>query len=194
MLPASGCSYRPGGRGGTVLTMTTTPVGGLGPAIAAERESVEAEIAGGTLLTAFAATTERHGGTEAYRWRRDGQWRTLTYTGLRDRVREAALGLAAVGLRRGDFAVIWSRNRPEANIADMAVMHAGGVPVFLYNTLAPSQAAYVAGHCEATMAIVEDRGFLTRLEAVRAQLPRLRRVVLIDGEPGPGEDWLIAWD
>ena len=87
-----------------------------------------------------------------------------------------------------------SHNRPEANIADMAVMHARGVPVFLYNTLAPGQAAYIAGHCEATVAIVEDRGFLARMEAVRAQLPRLRRVVLIDGEPDPGEDWLIAWD
>jgi hypothetical protein len=32
----------------------------------------------------------------------------------------------------------------------MAVMHARGVPVFLYNTLAPGQAAYIAGHCEAT--------------------------------------------
>jgi len=177
-----------------VVTMTTTQEGGLGPAVAAERESIEAEIAGGTLLTAFAATTGRHGGTEAYRWRQDGQWRTLTYAGLRGRVREAALGLAAIGLRPGDFAVIWSRNRPEANIADLAVMHAGGVPVFLYNTLAPGQAAYIAGHCAATVAIVEDRGFLARLAAVRPQLPRLRQVVLIDGEPGPGEDWLIAWD
>jgi long-chain acyl-CoA synthetase len=174
--------------------MTTTHEGDLGPAIAAERESIEAEIAGGTLLTAFAETAEHHGGTEAYRWRRDGEWRSLSYAGLRDQVRDAALGLAAAGLRPGEFAVLWSRNRPEANIADLAVMHARGVPVFLYNTLAPEQAAYIAGHCEATVAIVEDRGFLARLEAVRAQLPRLRRVVLIDGEPGPGEDWLITWD
>jgi hypothetical protein len=48
--------------------------------------------------------------------------------------------------------------------------------------------------CEATVAIVEDRGFLARLEAVQSHLPQLRRVVLIDGGPGPSEDWLIAWD
>lgn len=174
--------------------MTTTHAGDLGPAIAAERESIEAEIADGTLLTAFAETARRHGGTAAYQWRGGGEWRTLTYAGLRDQVRDASPGLAAVGLRPGEFAVLWSRNRPEANIADMAVMHARGVPVFLYNTLAPGQAAYIAGHCEATVAIVEDRGFLARLDAVRAQLPLLQRVVLIDGKPGPGEDWLVAWD
>ena len=177
-----------------MVTMTTTHAGDLEPATAAERESIEAEIAGSTLLTAFAETAERHGGTDAYRWRQDGEWHTLTYAGLRGQVRDTTLGLAAIGLRPGDFAVIWSRNRPEANIADMAVMHARGVPVFLYNTLAPGQAAYIAGHCEATVAIVEDRSFLARLEAVRSQLPQLRRVVLIDGEPDPGEDWLIAWD
>src|SRR5215470_7740804 len=177
-----------------VMTMATAQALDRQAAVIAERESIEAEIAGGTLLTAFAETAERHGGTEAYCWRQDGEWRTLTYAGLRGRVRDAALGLAAVGLRPGDFAVIWSRNRPEANIADMAVMHARGVPVFLYNTLAPGQAAYVAGHCEASVAIVEDRGFVARLEAVRSQLPRLRQVVLIDGGAGPGGDWLIGWD
>jgi long-chain acyl-CoA synthetase len=155
--------------------MTTTHAGDLGPAIAAERESIEAEIADGTLLTAFAETARRHGDTKAYRWHQDGEWRTMTYAGLRDQVRDASLGLAAVGLRPGEFAVLWSRNRPEANIADMAVMHARGVPVFLYNTLAPGQAAYIAGHCEATVAIVEDRGFLARLNAVRAQLPLQQR-------------------
>jgi hypothetical protein len=36
--------------------MTTTHAGDLGPAVAAERESSEAEIADGTLLTAFAET------------------------------------------------------------------------------------------------------------------------------------------
>ena len=166
--------------------MTTTHAGDLGPAIAAERESIEAEIADGTLLTAFAETARRHGDRNAYRWYRDGEWRTLSYAGLRDQVRDASLGLAAIGLRPGEFAVLWSRNRPEANIADMAVMHARGVPVFLYNTLGPGQAAYIAGHCEAIVAIVEDRGFLARLDAVRAQLPLLQRVVLIDGKPGPG--------
>jgi long-chain acyl-CoA synthetase len=177
----------------TVVTMTTAHVRDPGPVIAA-REAIEAEIAGGTLLSAFAETAERHADTEAYRWHRDGEWRSLTYAGLRRQVRDAALGLAAIGAGPGEFAVIWSRNRPEANIADLAVMHARGVPVFLYNALAPGQAAYIAGHCEATVAIVEDRGFLARLQAVRTQLPNLRRVVLIDDEPRPGEDWLIAWD
>jgi long-chain acyl-CoA synthetase len=51
----------------------------------------------------------------------------------------------------------------------------------LYNTLAPEQAAYIAGHCAATVAIVADLGYLEKLLAVRDQLPRLRHVILIEG-------------
>ena len=43
-------------------------------------------------------------------------------------------------------------------IADYAVMHARGIPVFIYNTVSAEQAAYVAERCEATMAIVDQRG------------------------------------
>ena len=42
-----------------MVTMTATHAGDLEPATAAERESIEAEIAGSTLLTAFAETAER---------------------------------------------------------------------------------------------------------------------------------------
>ncbi len=41
----------------------------------------------------------------AHQWLEDGQWRSLTYRQVHDQVRDAALGLAAIGLRPGDFAV-----------------------------------------------------------------------------------------
>ncbi len=165
-----------------------------GRPVTGEREAIEAALGGTTLLTAFAETARQWAGTQAYRWRDGAGWHSLTYGELRERVRDLALGLHALGFGAGEFALIWSRNRPEPNIADLAVMHARGVPVFLYNTLVPEQAAYIGGHCEATVAIIEDRAFLAKLEQVRPQLPHLRRVILIEGEPGPGENWLVSWD
>jgi long-chain acyl-CoA synthetase len=174
--------------------MTTSPADRGARQIAAERDAIEAGIAGGTLLTAFAETARRWAGVEALRWRDGAAWHSRTYGELRQQVHDLTLGLHALGFAAGEFAVIWSRNRPEPTIADMAVMHARGVPVSFYTTLAPEQAAYIAGHCEATLAIVEDRGFLARLEKVRPQLPHLRRVILVEGEAGPGEDWLVPWE
>jgi long-chain acyl-CoA synthetase len=171
-----------------MVRMTTTERY-LTPAdILAVRAEIEAEIAGTTLLTAYAETVADAGETEAHRWLDDGQWRSLTYRQVHQQVRDLALGLGQIGFQPGEFAVVWSRNRSEATIADYAVMHARGVPVFIYNTVSAEQAAYIAGHCEASVAIVE-REFLPKLLSVRDQLPKLRQVILIDGEADGAVGW-----
>jgi long-chain acyl-CoA synthetase len=161
-----------------MIAMTFADWSGVPEDVAAARSEIEAEIAGSTLLTAFAETAAQVPDVVAHRWQADGEWRSLTYRQLHDQVRDAALGLAAAGLRPGEFAAIWSRNRSEATIADYAVMHARGVPVFIYPTVAPEQAADIIGHCEATVVIVE-REFLPVLASVQGRLPQLRALVVL---------------
>jgi long-chain acyl-CoA synthetase len=169
-----------------MIAMTFSDWSGVPEDVAAARSSIESEIAGSTLLTAYAETVARAPDVEAHKWlRRPGEWQTLTYRQVYDRVRDAALGLAATGLRPGEFAAIWSRNRSEATIADYAVMHARGVPVFIYPTIAPEQAADLIGHCEATVVIVE-REFLPVLDSIRAKLPMLRALVVLGDAPAGG--------
>ena len=134
-----------------MFAMTFTDWSGVPEDVAAARAEIEAEIAGSTLLTEFAETVAQAPGVVAHRWQADGEWRSLTYRQLHEQVRDAALGLVAAGLRPGEFAAVWSRNRSEATIADYAVMHASGVPVFIYPTVAPEQAADIIGHCAATV-------------------------------------------
>jgi len=168
--------------------MTTTDRSGTPAEIAAERAAIEAEIAGSTLLTAYAETVEAGRDVDAHRWLEDGQWRSLTYREVHEQVRDLALGLGVIGFSPGEFAVIWSRNRSAATVADYAVMHARGVPVFIYNTVTAEQAAYIAGHCEASVAIVE-REFLGKLTSVWDQLPKLRQIILIDGDADNAIGW-----
>ncbi len=86
-----------------------------------------------------------------------------------------------------------SRNRPELVIADLGVLHAQGVPVSLYNTLAPEQVQYITAHSDAVVAFVEDAGFLAKFEAVREQLPKLRMVVVIDPKGIELGAWTTSW-
>ena len=162
--------------------------------VAAARAEIDAEVQGRTLPGTFAETAARLADAEALRWRDGGAWRSLTWRQYRQAVAEVTLGLRTLGFGPGQFLLLWSRNRPEPQVADLAALHAGGCPVSLYNTLAPEQAAYIANHSEATLAVVEDRSFLDRLRAVRDQLTHLRRVVLLEGEPEPGDDWLVTWE
>src|SRR5450755_4358298 len=98
----------------TMVGMTNADWTDIPADVAAERSSIEAEITGSTLLTAYAQTVAEHPDVVAHQWLEDGQWQTLSYRQVYDQVRDAALGLTAIGLRPGDFAVVWSGNRSEA--------------------------------------------------------------------------------
>jgi long-chain acyl-CoA synthetase len=176
-----------------MIAMTSTDWSGVPEDVAAVRSSIEQEIEGSTLLAEYAEMVALVPDVVAHKWLADDGWQSLTYRQVYDRVRDAALGLAATGLRPGEFAAIWSRNRSEATIADYAVMHARGVPVFIYPTIAADQAADLIGHCEATVVIAE-REFLPVLDAIRGGLPKLRAIVVLgaDGEKDNDEGGLQA--
>ncbi|HEU4732355.1 MAG TPA: AMP-binding protein, partial [Kofleriaceae bacterium] len=161
--------------------------------VAAERADIDRAIAGRTLCSVFADMVARRGDAEAIVGKTPaGERRSYTWNQYRDRVREVALGLNALGIAPKSFGVIMARNRPEYVIADLGLVHAGGTPVGVYNTLAPGQVAYIANHCDARVAILEDAGFLAKFQAVRAELPKLERIVLMEGT---SEDpSVITWD
>jgi len=161
----------------------------------AERAEIDAEIEGKTVCDLLARNAQAFADRPAVSWKEGGAWRTLSWAQYRDRVAEAAMGLKALGIRRGDLVAIMARNRPEHLIADMGAVHAGATSVSLYTTLAPEQIAYIASHCGARVAVVEDRGFMERWEKVKPELPGLEHVVLLqDAGEYAGLDWVLSWD
>ncbi len=112
--------------------------------------------------------------------KRRGVWEPTTWAEYQRRVSAFARGLIALGLKRGQAVAFMAFNREEWVIGDLATIAAGGVPVGLYTTSSPEQLAYVLGHCEAPIVVVEDASYVARVEAVRAQLPALKTVVVMN--------------
>jgi long-chain acyl-CoA synthetase len=167
------------------------------PAVRSEREAIDADVAGLTLGSVLARNADLYWNEPALSWKdhAHGGWRRMTGKEYRERVAEAAMGLAALGVGRGDHVAIMARNRPEHLIADLAAVHLGATAVSMYNTLAPEQIQYVAGHCAAKVAVVESRGFMERWEKVKAELPALEHVVLIeDAQDFADYEWTSSWD
>ena len=164
--------------------------------IARVRQEIEREIDGRTLCDLLADNAAGDGGdTPAVSWKQDGQWRTRSWREHRERVAEAAMGLARLGIGRGDFVAIMATNRPEHVVADQAAVHAGATPSTFYFTLAPEQIRYCAGHCEAKVAVLENRDMLKRWQEIREELPALRHLVVIDGAADEsGKDGVLTWD
>ena len=123
----------------------------------------------------------------------DGEWSTITWRQTRDRALELAAGFAALGLLPGERVALMLPNRLEHVLADLAAVHAGGVPVTFYPTLSAEQVAYQAADCDARIAVLEGAAELARWEPVLAQLPGLEHVIVRDPAvcpvAGPFRTW-----
>ena len=156
-----------------------------------ERREIDMAVAGRTIPSTFLETASKYPDRTAIRWKTAEGFQSMTWSHYRHAVRTATLGLISLGFKQGDFGLIMARNRPEHVIADLAIVHAGGTAVSVYNTLAPDQIQYIAEHSEATFAFVEDAGFLKRWEQIRGNLPKLRRIVLMEPVESPTAD--LSW-
>src|SRR3989440_765430 len=159
--------------------------------VTAERADIDRKVSGKTVCTIFADAVRNWPDKTALRWKRDGEWQQLTWREYGDQVASATLALSELGFGPDQFGLIMARNVPEHVIADLAIVHAGGAAISVYNTLAPEQLEYVANHSEATVAFVEDEAFLNKFLAIRASAPHLRHIVLVRGSAPEG---VIRWD
>ncbi len=134
-----------------------------------------------TLNELFNSSVKARRDSELLRFKKDGAWRSLSYGEVARRVRELALGLYDLGIRSGDKLAIWSENRPEWNIADLAVLAIGAVDVPVYATQARSQIEYILAD-SSTRAIFVSLTFLEEALALKERLPGLEYVIAFDGE------------
>jgi long-chain acyl-CoA synthetase len=111
----------------------------------------------------------------------DGE--TWTWREYLDRAARFAGGLRRLGVEPGDRIVLMLRNRLEFHVADVGALLAGATPISIYNSSAPDQIAYLAGHCGAVLAVTEDDDFVQRVLAAAGDVPGLRGVVVVGDAP-----------
>jgi long-chain acyl-CoA synthetase len=163
--------------------------------ITSERASIDAAVEGKTVVDVLDRNANEYADMPAVHWKDGEDWKHLTWSAFRRVVHEAAAGLHTLGVGKGDFVAIMASNRPEHVIADLAAVHAGGAGVSFYSTLAQPQIAYIASHCRAKVAVLEDLSYMKRWEAIKSEIPQLQYVVLIEGaENYDTVDWVLSWD
>ncbi len=141
-----------------------------------------------TIAEAFRITAAERADEVAIRTKDDAF--TITWGELRDRADSLAVGLHALGLRRGDTLALMIGNRPEFHLCDIAGMMVGAAPFSIYSTYTAEQIVYLVSDAEARILICEQ-AYLERVLEARASLPRLEHVIVVDGE-APGGTLALA--
>src|SRR5713101_8228180 len=136
------------------------------------------------------------GARPAMREKDRGIWQTWDWRQYLDQVRDLALGLASLGIRRGDGLSALGDNRPPLDWPQVAAQSLGGVSVPVYQDSIARELAYVWNHAEVSVIVAEDQEQVDKVLALRDELPSLRLVVYVDprGMTGYRHDWLKSFE
>ncbi len=121
-----------------------------------------------------------------------GVYKPISWTSMQTMVRELSGFLLSRGIRPGDRIAIFSPNRFEWWVADLAALSIGAVDVPVYSTDSAEEARYILEHSESRMCFTGEDEHLKKILELQTQLPRLQAVVSFN-EPAVTGDKTISF-
>src|SRR5262245_46249379 len=130
----------------------------------------------------------------AIREKEFGIWQRYTWRQYLEQSRLIALGLAALGFRRGDKTAIVGDNRPQLYWAMLATQALGGVSVPLYQDSIEKEMEFIVDHAEVRFAVVEDQEQADKFLGLKGRCLQLEWLIYDDprGLRSYGEPFLLS--
>lgn len=116
--------------------------------------------------------------------KKDGKWYTFSTEEYIKKSEQLAMGLMAMGLKKGDKVATVTTNRPEWNFADMGLAMAGMVHVPIYPTLGEDEYKYILKHAEVKVMLVGDKKLYKNLSPLANMLDGLEVVYTFEEVEG----------
>ncbi|SVA58736.1 uncharacterized protein METZ01_LOCUS111590, partial [marine metagenome] len=118
-----------------------------------------------------------------YLWKKiDGKYTSLSWKQVREQVDSIAKGLKNLGILKGDRVVILSENRPEWQIADLAIMSIGAISVPAYTTSTTSDYSHIINHSEARCIIISSHSLALKALPAVVKSSKCKNVIKIDND------------
>jgi len=146
----------------------------------------------GTLAELFRLVGEVYGARPALAWKEGGEYRSISYHELYERAYALGTALTDLGLQPREHVALVADNRPEWLISDFAILLCGCADVPRASDITPQELSFIVPHSEAVLLIAENATVLEKVLSVKAELPNVRHIILIAGEPPP-DSGVLRW-
>ncbi len=133
----------------------------------------------------------------ALRQKEFGIWQETTWQAYAEKVKDFALGLYALGLRREDKLAIIADNIPEWCYSELAAQSVGAISVGVYQSSVPSEMAYMLDYVDARIVLAENQEQVDKLLEIREQLPKIEFVIYEDPRgmrSYAGDPWFLSFE
>ena len=133
-----------------------------------------------TLVEMIERTVRLHPKPDLLNYKRDGAWQPISSDEMLARARFLALGLYALGIRRGDRVALLSENCPEWTLTDAGSLFLGAIDVPIYPTLTPPQVAYILKDSGARILFIQNQSKFEQVKDALQDCPAVERVIFFD--------------
>jgi long-chain acyl-CoA synthetase len=132
-----------------------------------------------TIYQDFVRAVGQHQDRTALMHKVEGRYQSISYRQLSEAVDQVAAGLAQRGVKKDDRVGIYSYNRPEWVVADLAIIKLGAVVVPIYQTLPADAVSYIIKDAEVHHLIVETPELFSALVSILDEVPGLKDVITL---------------
>lgn len=117
-----------------------------------------------------------------FRYKHLGIYCEVTWRELFEHAKNFCLGLAELGLQRGDRIGFMGEPRAEWYFTDLAILSAGAISFGIYTTSSIEQVYYEMDKTAAKFIIVEDQEYVDKILPSVNSLPHLQNIIVVDTE------------
>ncbi len=119
-------------------------------------------------------------GRVAMREKEFGIWRPITWQDYFENVKYIALGLVKLGLKDKDKVAIIGDNRPEGLFAEMAVLCAGGIAIWLFQESLIEEVKYIINHSDTKFLFGEGQEEVDKGLSIIDECESLKKIIWDD--------------
>jgi len=114
-------------------------------------------------------------------YKKDGRYTDISWNSMNAMVRELAGFLLSKGIKKGDTIAIFSTNRYEWWVTDLAALSVNAVDVPIYPTNSSREAQYILENSDACMCFVGTKDQMNKVLEAKKSLPNLKDIIVFDG-------------
>jgi len=141
----------------------------------------------GSLADLYRLVGEVYADRPALAWKEGGEYRSMSFSELYNRGAALGTALTELGLQPREHVALLADNRPEWLVCDFAVLMAGAADVPRASDITAQEISYIVAHSDSVIVIAENPAVLAKVLEVRSALPKVRQIILMQGEPPAGE-------
>jgi long-chain acyl-CoA synthetase len=134
------------------------------------------------LYNMFEGAACRYPEHAALKYKKQGQYAEIRYGELLQSIRTAADNFARLGVSEGDRVGIFSCNRPEWAVCDLALLKLGAIVVPIYPSTSASILQYIINDSRMKLIVVENHVLAMLVASVRSQTPTLRTCITMESQ------------